>query len=141
MEMSIEVIAADIVARLRAITELKTVGFTVGSQEMDPYNRDIPHPSAWVIYTGDDLVDEGGDLNHCSIFIKYNFVVKVIDDWDTDENALLTQRLPLLHTIATAINGNTAMTGSNWLYEGQGLEELDGRMVWAQSYSIKVSLR
>lgn len=139
--MSIQVISEDIVARLRAIPELQTVGFTVGSQDHDPYNREIPHPSAWVLYVGDDLVDEGSDLNHCNIFIKHNFVVKILDDWDTNETALLTTRLPLTHTVAKAINGQTAITGSNWLYEGQGLEELDGRMVWAQSYSIKIGLR
>jgi len=137
--MSIGIIAQDLVDRVKAITEFSgRVGLAVGGQEHDPINRELTRPAAWVIYVGDDLEDAA--MNPCVEFIKVNFIVKVLVDYD-DEATLVSTHFPLLHNVVREVRGNEPVPGSPWLYEGQVLEALDSdRMVWAQNYSVKIGI-
>ncbi|RKZ94796.1 MAG: hypothetical protein DRQ46_09370 [Gammaproteobacteria bacterium] len=141
--MSISATSRDIVNRVKALPELSNrVGFTVGAQDMDPMNDKLTLPFVWIIYTGDNLVSTN-EINPGCEFIKLNYIVKVAIDYDRDENELIDTRLPLLHTIADALVGETPaiLPGSAWLYEGQSVESIDSdRQVWVQNYSIKFGL-
>ena len=140
--MSIQLATQDLVDRVKAISSLEgRVGLAVGGQEIDPINRDLGLPGAWVIYVGDTLIDVS-EMNPHHEFIKADFVVKVLVDYDNESN-LISTHLPLLHEVVQAIRGNnpTLLPGSKWLYEGMGLESLEPtRMVWAQNYSIKFGI-
>lgn len=113
------------------------VGLAVGGQDLDPINRELTRPAAWVIYIGDDQVS-GNTVTPCST-VKMNFIVKILVDYD-NEASLIATHLPLLHQVVQAVQGGQPVTGAKWLYEGQGLEELTDRMVWNQQYSITLGI-
>ena len=140
--MSIQLATQDLVDRVKAVSSLGgRVGLAVGGQEIDPINRDLALPGAWVVYVGDTLVD-ASEMNPHFEFIKADFVVKVLVDYDNEAN-LISTHLPLLHEVVQSIRGNnpTLLPGSKWLYEGMGLESLEpSRMVWVQNYSIKFGI-
>lgn len=138
--MSISVITQDIVDRVKAIPEFGgRVGLAVGGQEIDPINVELHRPAVWVIYVGDDIISDN-EINSCFEIIKLNFVVKILVDYDNETN-LIGTHLPLLHKVVGAVKGNEPIYGSNWIYDGQGLEALEpSRMVWAQSYSINIGI-
>ncbi len=109
----------------------------VGGGSYDPINRDLTRPAAWVVYTGDTIVD-GIEINPCPEIIKLNFSVMLLVDYD--ESLILTH-LPLLHEVASLVTGSEPIAGSKWFYEGQILDELEGgRMVWQQNYSTRITI-
>ena len=137
--MEIETVTQDLIARVKAIPAFgNRVGLSVGGQEIDPINRDMPRPAAWVVYVGDDLA-QGSAMNPCQTLIRLNFVVKILVDY-SDETTLATTTFPLLHEVVQAVQGGSPVEGAKWLYESQGLTELTERMVWDQSYSILLGI-
>jgi len=140
MTSQIDVVTQDLVDTVKAVASFSNrVGLAVGGQEIDPINRDLTRPAAWVIYIGDDFVS-GNTMNPCNTLIKLNFIVKILIDYDSEAN-LISTHLPLLHEVAQAVQGGEPAPGSKWLYEGQGLEALEpDRMVWNQQYSIQLGI-
>lgn len=138
--MNISVITQDLVDRIKTVPEFGgRVGLTVGGKEIDPFNRDLPRPACWALYVGDDN-DVDTPMNPCASLLSLNFVVKILVDYDNEEN-LITTHLPLLHSVVAAIQGGEPVKGMKWIYQGQGLESLDpDRMVWSQNYTILTSL-
>lgn len=137
---NIDTISQDLVTRVKTVSSFSNrVGFTVGGQDMDPLNRDLDIPAAWCVYTGDEIVSVS-PMNPCSSLIKLNFVVKVLVPYPSSETTLLTTYLPLLHEVVSAIQGGSPVSGSKWLYEGQGLTEMSERLVWDQSYSVQMGI-
>ena len=137
--MSIQLATQDLITRVKSVSSFSNrVGLTVGGQDIDPINRDIVLPAAWVVYVGDDLV-EGSSMNPCSTLLKVNFVVKILVDY-SDETTLAATSFPLLHEVVQAVQGGVPVPGGKWLYEGQGLTELSERMVWDQSYSVLLGI-
>lgn len=141
--MSISLASRDILTRVKALPELENrVGFTVGAQDMDPMNDKLALPFCWIVYTGDNVVANNEVKPSCQL-LKLNYIVKVAIDYDRNETELIDVRLPLLHTISSAVGGEspTGLPGSYWMYEGQSVESIDSdRMVWVQNYSIKFGL-
>ena len=140
MSQNITTIAQHLVDTVGAVSAFGgRVGLAVGGQEIDPINRELTRPAAWVIYIGDDFVS-GSQINPCSTVVKLNFIVKILVDYDNESN-LISTHLPLLHDVVQAVQGEEPVTGMKWLYEGQGLEALDSdRMVWNQQFSITMGL-
>ena len=144
--MSIEIAFEDLLDKLKSIAELthnsKTwVSATIGGKEIDPTNRKVQRPAVWASFVGDQIVSRGNP-KPCASVIQLNFVVKLLVDYDTDAN-LTSTHLPLIHTIARAINGMqpTGMYGSWWAYDGAVWESLDpDRMVWNLNFSIQFGL-
>lgn len=136
--MSIATITQHLVDQIKTITTFTgRVGVRVGGGSYDPINRDLPRPAAWVVYTGDTIVD-GNELNPCPQVIKLNYSVMILVDYDVD---LILTHLPLIHEVVSVVNGSEAIPGSKWFYEGQTLDELEGgRMVWQQNYSVRTSV-
>lgn len=138
--MSIDTITQHLVDTVKAVPSFGgRVGLAVGGQEIDPINRELQRPAAWVIYVGDDFV-EGNEMNPCQTLIRMNFIVKVLVDYD-NEASLISTHLPLLHEVVQAVQGGSPVPGMKWLYESQGLEALEPeRMVWNQQYSIRTGI-
>lgn len=133
-------LAQDLVDRIKAIPSQKfgasvpRVGLAVGGKNIDPLVTIADRPCAWVIYVGDENLDED---ESCGPFIRFNFIVKVIIDY-SNGNDLITTQFPLLEEIVSQLNGVKGPLGAkSWRYEGQTLDELTGeRMVFDQRYSI-----
>jgi hypothetical protein len=126
---------------VKSVTELgNRVGLEVGGKDIDPVNKNLTRPAAWVIYVGDD-VEESNDRSPCGTLVRLNFVVKVLIDRDNEATQISTN-LPLLHKVVSAVRGTDPLSsGSKVVYEGQVLEELTNeRMVWEQNYSILISI-
>lgn len=137
--MSLAAAAEDLVTLVKDLPNFNhRVGLAVGGQEVDPINRDVQLPAAWVIYVGDS-VDSVAEMNPCVQIIRARFVVKILIPYDNETN-LINDHFPLLHKVVSAVRGSEPleMPGSAWLYEGQQLESLEpSRQVWSQDYSIK----
>lgn len=140
MTIGIRAVTEHLVTQIKAIAAFSNrVGLTVGGKDIDPINRELPHPSAWIVYIGDEVVSST-PMNPCSTLIKLNFVVKVVVDYGTEAN-LTTTQFPLLHNVVSSVQGKEPVSGSKWLYDGQVLESLEpNRMVWAQSYSAMIGI-
>ena len=141
--MSINVITQDIVNKVKSIPALEgRVGLALGGKNIDPTLRKLPVPNAWVIYMGDDVITRD-EINPCVHLMRINFVVLISHEYqDHSEAELITTDFPILHEVAQAIRGTqpTNLPGNKWVYEGQGLEIIDNRYVWAQQYSITLAV-
>jgi len=112
------------------------VGLTVGAQNIDPTNRDLPRPAAWVVYIGDSVLDST-PMNPCATTISRNFVVIDLLDYTNDTDLVSGTQLELLDLVVAAVQGSEPKVGSKWAYNGQALTELNAdRMVWEQDYSV-----
>ena len=139
--MSIATIAQDLVDRVKAISSFSNrVGLALGGKNIDPTLRKLTVPHAWVIYMGDDIVSQD-EMNPCNALIRVNFNVLVAHEYQNhNESELITTDFPLLHEVVAAVKGKSPVVGSTWAYEGQGLDIIDGRLVWVQNYSILMGL-
>ena len=135
-------IAQDLITKVKATTgspfgtPVQRVGLAAGGKGIDPMMERVARPAAWVIYLGDEQLEQGLE-GSCGASIRLNFVVKVIMDYDT-ESDLLTNQYPILEAVINGIHGRDGITGTKrWKYEGQSLDELTGnRMIFDQRYSI-----
>lgn len=133
-------LAQDLISRIKAIPSQKfgaavpRVGLAVGGKNVDPLITTAQRPCAWVIYIGDENLD---DTENCGPFMRFNFIVKVIIDYK-NETDLITTQFPLLEEIIAQVNGVNGPAGAkSWRYEGQTIDELTGeRIVFDQRYSI-----
>lgn len=133
--INIGTITQSLIDEIKTVTEYNNqVGLMVGGTEFDRFNRDLPPPSAWVVYVGDALVEDS-DLYSCTQQIRLLFDVRIITD-KTSEADIIAEQLPLLHETVEAVLGKEPIPGSNWSYDGQRLINIEGRMVWNQQYSI-----
>ena len=134
--MSIGIVTQDLVTRVKSVASYNNrVGLAVGGKGMDPMNRELTRPAAWVIYSGDSALSTDPNSPSCIPLVSLNFIVTILVDYD-DESSLISTHLPLLHETILAIQGNEPIPGSKWIYNGQALTELTERMVWEQSYTI-----
>jgi len=139
MGIYIDTISRDLLTRVKTVSAFTNrVGFTVGNQEGDPYNLELPKPFSWIVYLGDDLVNAPN--KPCSEQIKLNYIVKIAVEYGRNESDLLDTTFPILHETVQAIRGGEPVLGSYWLYEGQVIEEFTDRLVFAQSYSITIGI-
>ena len=141
--MSISLASADLVSRIKAIPEFgNQVGFTVGGQDIDPFNEKLEPPFAWIIYVGDDIASENPQRQNCTV-LRLNYIVKVAIDYSQNQVKLIDTDLPILHTIPFNVSGKapSGLPASYWRYGGQTLDALEpDRLVWAQRYSINISI-
>jgi len=95
MSTKIDVIAQDLVDKVKTIGALSNrVGLAVGGTDIDPINRDLPRPAAWVIFTGIPIVDSS-TISTKNVSVQYTFVIKILIDYGT-ESALIATHFPLL---------------------------------------------
>lgn len=139
-------LATDLLNKIKALpsgklgTTTKRIGLAVGATSIDPFMEKVTLPAAWAVFVGDQS-NNTTQQGQCGEMITANFVVKVFVQY-TSEKDLLDTQYPLLHEIATQVNGQQGPTGSmRWKYEGQTLDELTGnRAVFDQRYSITSKL-
>ncbi len=136
-------LTTDLLTKLKAIAgnpfgTTPRVGLAVGGKEADPMMTKVAKPAAWVMFTTDENIDPTTTTILCSPSVKYNFIVKIIMDYGT-ENAIVTTNYALLDTVRNAIHASTGPKGAQWKYEGQVLEELTNRMIYEQRYSVTTS--
>ena len=138
----IDLITQDLVDKMKTITALgNRVGLAVGGTDIDPINRDLTRPAAWVIFTGTPVIDASDSATQ-TVAVAYTYVVKVLIDYDT-ESQLITTDLPILeNTISTVKGTNINGLGFHtWTFGGLALESLDAdRMVWILNFSCNASL-
>ncbi len=137
--MKITSISQDLVAKVKTITAFESrVGLAVGGQEIDPINRTLPHPAAWCIFTGISVIDAVTPANK-TVAISYNYLVKVLIDYDTEQQMAVTD-FPILEDTMNAVKG-TQIAGlgfHEWRFGGMILESLEpARMVWVLTFSCE----
>jgi len=135
-------ISQDIVDKIKAIPEFGgRVGLAVGGGEYDPINRELTRPAAWVVFTGVPVTDAVEPAVQM-VGVSYTFVVKLLIDYNTEQQLIGTD-LPLLENTIVAVKG-TDITGlgfHRWSFTGMALESLDvDRMVWVLNFSCNTSL-
>lgn len=138
--INVNTIAQSLVDRIKTVAAYEgKVGFMIGgSATNDRFSRDLPPPSAWVVYVGDQL-DEEPDMYSCQQKIRLNFDVRIVVGI-TSEDDIINVQLPLLHETVEAVLGQEPIPGGHWSYDGQGLITMDSRLVWSQRYSITTML-
>ena len=138
----IDIITQDLVDKVKTVPELSNrVGLAVGGTDIDPINREMPRPAAWVIFTGMPIID-GSRTATQDVFVSYSYVVKVLIDYG-NESELISTSFPLLEKIVETVKGSgiNNLPFHDWSFEGMALESLDGdRMVWVLNLSISTSL-
>lgn len=146
MAVYIDDITDSLVSRIKTIDDFKDsndipqVGLMVGGTEADRFVRQLTPPFAWIIYTGDNVIEP-------AIQDPYNCISQVLPIYDVrivtkkeDENKIITEELTLLHRVVEAVMGQEAVPGSNWQYLGQRLLNMEGRFVWNQQYTVLTTL-
>ncbi len=121
-------------------TSVKRVGLAVGATSIDPFMENVTLPAVWAVYVGDQSNNQTSQ-GQCGEMLTASFVVKVFVQYESEKD-LLDNQYPLLHEIATQLNGQPGPIGAmRWKYEGQMLDELTGnRVVFDQRYSISTKL-
>jgi hypothetical protein len=137
---AITLCSTDIIQRIKTVPQLGgRVGFTIGGTESDPFNRNLTLPYAWVLYTGDVPQTEPRYSTSCVSQITLQYVVLIATNKGTDYDYINTH-LPLLHDVVAAVAGGEPVAGSRWLYLGQSLTNIEGRMVWQQQFTINTTI-
>lgn len=134
-------LAQDLITNLKTVTALNNrVGLAVGGRTIDPLMEKVIKPACWVIYMGDETINET-DEGQCVLYTRMNFVVKVLVDY-ASELDLITNQYPILENIISAVNATTGPIGSKkWKYEGQSVDEIaSNRLVFDQRYSIVTTI-
>lgn len=136
-------LAQDLVDRLKAIPELDSrVGLAVGGRDKDPLMTKVPLPAVWVVYRGDETLDDT-TRGRCVVTVRTSFVVKVLVEYK-NETDLIDVQFPFVESIIKALNGKTPtglLTTTGWKYEGQTIDEIEtNRLVYDQIYSTTITL-
>lgn len=138
----IDLIAQDIVDTIKTVPELgNRVGLAVGGRDIDPINLDLPHPAAWIVFTGVPVVDSSPSAPR-NVAVIYNFEVKILTDYGVEAQMISTD-LPLLEKIIETVKGSevSGLPYHKWEFGGMVLEELNpDRLVWNISFSISTGL-
>lgn len=138
----IDLIAADLVAKLKTVPELEgRVGLAVGGTDIDPINRDLKRPACWAVFTGLQVLDDS-QISTQSVSTVYSFVVKILIDYGT-ESDLVGVHFPLLETIVESVKGTeiTDLPFHSWSFNGLVMESLDAdRQVWTMSLTVASGL-
>lgn len=138
----IDVITQDIVDKVKAITEYSgRVGLAVGATDIDPINRDLTRPAAWIVFTGIPVIDSS-QVSTVNVSVTYSYIVKVLIDYGL-ESELIATHFPLLEKTVDTIKGSgiNNLPFHDWSFNGMSLESLDAdRMVWVINFSIATSL-
>lgn len=137
MTSPISTAATDLITKVKTVAALnQRVGITSGGSKNDPEMIQAPRPSAWIVFTGDVNTSPGQPA--CEASLQLTFIVKVLLDYKNDTD-ILTNQLPILSQIQKTVHGSTAPNGMKWQYNGQSIEEMTDRLVYAQQYSLNVS--
>lgn len=138
----IDLITQDLVDKVKSVPEFSgRVGLSVGGTDIDPINRDLPRPAAWVIFTGIPVIDSSL-VSTQQASVTYSYVVKVLIDYGA-ESSLISTGFPLLETTISTVKGSgiTNLPFHDWSFDGMSLESLDAdRMVWVINLSIATGL-
>ena len=101
----IDLITQDIVDKVKTVTEFSgRVGLAVGGTDIDPINRDLTRPAAWVIFTGMPIID-GSQISTKTVAVTYSYVVKVLIDYGL-ESELIGTHFPLLEKTVSTVKGS-----------------------------------
>lgn len=133
-------IAQSLVDRIKTVPAYEgKVGFMIGGNPAnDRFTRDLPPPSVFVVFVGENLEEEAG-LYSCRQKVRLNFDVRIVVGVDS-ESDLINVQLPLLHETVEAVLGQEPVPGGHWSYDGSQLVAMDSRWVWNQRYSITTML-
>lgn len=138
----IDIITQDLVDKVKTVSALNNrVGLAVGGTDIDPINRDLPRPAAWVVFTGIPVID-GSAITTQNVSVTYTYDVKVLIDYGK-ESKLIATDLPLLETIVDTVKGSeiSGLPYHTWSFNGMFMESLDpDRMVWILNLSITTGL-
>lgn len=134
--------AEDLVDKIGSVTGLSgKVGTAVGGTDVDPLMLQAPVPFAFVIFNGDQSLDEQPDGRRYQL-VRYNFLVGVHQEYATTsgwQDTMMSTNYPLLDNVRKAIHGTGCQEKTNllWEYGGQDLIYQDqGRQIYIQQYSI-----
>ena len=134
--------ATDLVTKIGTVPELTgKVGTAVGGTDVDPLMLQAPVPFAFVVFNGDQSLDEQPDGRKYQL-VKYNFMVGIHQEYATTpgfQATMLSTTYPLLDDVRKAIHGTGcgSKTILLWEYGGQDLIYQDqGRQIYIQQYSI-----
>lgn len=138
----IETATQDLVDRVKAIPEFGgRVGLAIGGTDIDPINRDLEQPFAWVFFTNAAVID-GSKISTKFASIAYSYIIKVVIDYGS-ESELISTGLPVLEKTISTIKGNqiNGLAMQSWSFDGMTLEDFDkDRMVWVINVSLATSL-
>lgn len=142
-------LAQDLITKVKQIPGYQNrVGFAVGGRDIDPINRNLTLPFAWIIYMGNQPEQlQPGNNQYCKELLRYSFIVKIAtknanSTTNITGDMLLQTYLPILDDTCKIIKSTSPDTynGNKWRFEGEQLVEMDAeRLVFDQVYSILVS--
>ena len=133
-------LTTDLLTKVKSVTELQNrVSLTLGAGDIDPLMQAITIPAAWILFSGDQNVDQSQDARHRSKQ-KYHFAVYVIIGYGTDESDMIDNQYPILDTVSKSVAGTDILVTPvimKWKYEGQAVIHAGAdRLVYEQRYSI-----
>jgi phage gp37-like protein len=136
-------LAQDLVDKLKTVSGLESrVGLAVGGREGDPLMTKVALPAAWVVYRGDEAIDDT-TRGRCVATVRTTFIVKVLVEYKSGLD-LTSVQFPLVESIIKTINGTKPtglLTTTGWKYEGQTIDEIEtNRLVYDQIYTTTISL-
>lgn len=131
-------LAQNLINSISTVTALGgRVGAVVGGTATDPTMSEAPVPFAWVIFGGDEPMNdaEGGQKYQR---VRYNFSVVVAIEYGLSEADFMNEQLAVLEEIQMAVRGTQGHNYSDlWQYEGQELQTVfPNRLVYNMHFSI-----
>lgn len=130
-------LAQDLINKISTVSALGgRVGAVVGGTDTDPTMSEAPVPFAWVVFGGDQPVN---DIENGKRYqqIKYSFNVVCAISYGQLEADLINNQLAVLEAIQMAVRGTQGHKYSDlWEYEGQELQTVyPSRLVYSMNFS------
>jgi hypothetical protein len=114
----IDQLSVELFNNISSITELNgRIGYVLGGKEDDPDLKNIPIPSAWVLFSGEEPSENKPSVIPKSLFLNTHFSVLVYIPYN-DQTDLINNQYILLEKIKKSVHGKNSVSGHRWYYEG-----------------------
>ena len=110
--------AKDLYDKVQAISALAaSAGLAVGGKEGDPGMTKIPLPAAWILaHSGITTLRQDSGLVSAKTTAQMVYVVMLYVAY-ISQSDLITNQLPLLQTVISAVHGTDSPSGERWAFK------------------------